>query len=59
MNLIKTIKSMKNGLKIKPRNQNIDIKPLSYNPEAAVKNLSSKDWKKNADGWLEKVTSCD
>ena len=31
-----------------------DVKPLSYNPEAAVQILNSKGWKKNADGWLEK-----
>ena len=50
MNLIETLQSMKDGLKIKPREQNIDVKPLSYNPEAAVKTLNSKGWKKNADG---------
>tara|TARA_B100000686_G_scaffold87172_1_gene93943 strand:- start:351 stop:530 length:180 start_codon:yes stop_codon:yes gene_type:complete len=59
MNEIKILKSMKDGLKIKPTNENIDIKPLSYNPGAAVKNLNSKRWKKNSDGWLEKETSYD
>ena len=59
MNLIETIKTMKNGLKIKPKEKNIDVKPLSYNPEAAVKTFTSKGWKKNADGWLEKETSYD
>ena len=59
MNLIETIKSMKNGLKIKPKEINSDVKPLSYNPEAAVKTLNSKGWKKNADGWLGKETSYD
>ena len=59
MNTIETLKFIKDGLKIKLRGKIIDGKPLSYNPEAAVKTLNSKDWKKNADGWLEKVTSCD
>ena len=31
-----------------------DVKPLPYNPEAAIKILNSKGWKKNSDGWLEK-----
>ena len=57
MNKIKTLKSIKDGLKIKLREKFIDNKPLSYNPEAAVKTLNSKGWKKNADGWLEKETS--
>ena len=59
MNLIETLKSMKDGLKIKPREKHIDVKPLSYNPETTVKTLNSKGWKKNADGWLEKETSYD
>ena len=50
---------MKYGLKIKPREKNIDVKPLSYKPETAVKTLNSKGWKKNADGWLENETSYD
>ena len=33
------------------------VKPLPYNPEAAIKILNSKGWKKNSDGWLEKETS--
>jgi len=45
--------------KIKPRNQNIDIKPLSYNTEDTVKILNSKGWKKNSNGWLEKEISYD
>ena len=59
MNKIETLKSMKDGLKIKLRKKNIDVKPLSYKPESAVKTLNSKGWKKNADGWLEKETSFD
>ena len=59
MNEIKILKSMKDGLKINPTNENIDVNPLSYNPEAAVINLNSKGWKKNSDGWLEKETSYD
>ena len=31
-----------------------DVKPLPYNPEAAIKILNSKGWRKNSDGWLEK-----
>ena len=31
-----------------------DVKPLPYNPEAAIKILNSKGWHKNSDGWLEK-----
>ena len=50
---------MKDGLKIKPEEKFIVGKPLSYNPEVAVKTLNSKGWKKNADGWLEKETSYD
>ena len=45
--------------KIKPKNQNIDIKPLSYNTEDTVKILNSKGWKTNSDGWLEKEISYD
>ncbi len=59
MNEIKILKSIKDGLKIKPTNENIAVKPLSYNPEAAVKNLNSNGWKKNSDGWLEMETSYD
>ena len=59
MNEIKILKPIKNALKINSTNENIDIKPLSYNPESAVKNLCSKGWKKNSDGWLEKETSYD
>ena len=59
MNLIETLKSMKDGLKIKLRGKIIDGKPLSYSPETAVKTLNSKGWKKNADGWLVKETSYD
>ena len=59
MNKIETLKSIKDGLKIKLREKIIDGKPLSYNPKAAVKTLNSKGWKKNADGWLEKETSYD
>ena len=59
MNLIKTLKTMKDGLKIKPMEKNIDVKSLSYNSEAVVKTLNSKGWKKNSDGWLEKETSYD
>ena len=50
---------MKDGLKIKLREKILMVEPLSYNPEAAVKTLNSKGWKKNADGWLEKETSYD
>ena len=59
MNKIETLKTMKDRLKIKPREKNIDVKPLSYTPEAAVKPINFKGWKKNADGWLEKETSYD
>ena len=59
MNEIKFLKFSKDLLKIKPTNENIDVKPLSYNPEAAVKNLNSKGWKTNSDGWLEKEISYD
>ncbi len=59
MGEIKILKSMEDVLKIKPMNKNIDGKPLPYNPEAAVKILNSKGWKKNSDGWLEKETSYD
>ena len=59
MNEIKILKFIKDGLKIKPTNENIAVKRLSYNPEAAVKNLDSKGWKRNSDGWLEKETSYD
>ena len=59
MNKIDTLKSIKDGLKIKARKKNIDTKPLSYNPEAAVITLNSKGWKKNANGWLENETSYD
>ena len=31
-----------------------NVKPLPYNPEEALRILSTKGWKKNADGWLEK-----
>ena len=59
MNGIKFLKFSKDGLKIKPTNKNIDVRSLSYNPEAAVKNLNYKGWKKNSDGWLEKEISYD
>ncbi|GIT64416.1 MAG: hypothetical protein Ct9H300mP23_00430 [Nitrospinota bacterium] len=44
--------------KKKPRNQNIDIKPLSYNTEDTVKILNSKGGRKFY-GWLEKEISYD
>jgi ABC-type transport system substrate-binding protein len=31
-----------------------EVKPLPYDPEAALAMLNAKGWKKNADGWLEK-----
>ncbi len=31
-----------------------DIKPLPYDPVAALKILNNHGWKKNVDGWLEK-----
>ncbi|MBT5471682.1 MAG: peptide ABC transporter substrate-binding protein [Nitrospina sp.] len=31
-----------------------NVKPLPYDPSAALKILNEKGWKKNADGWLEK-----
>ena len=30
------------------------VKPIPYNPKAALEILNAKGWKKNADGWLEK-----
>ncbi len=31
-----------------------EVKPLPYNPEAALKLLNKEGWKKNKKGWLEK-----